>query len=250
MIKNIYNQFGRTLSRHKLVAKYIITGITGASSDLVLLFVFTKYFRLWYLTSAILAFTISFCCAFVAQKYWTFRDYSDNNLHGQFVWYFVTVMSSLTLNLVMLFILVQVTNLHYLFAQIVSLCFTGTLGFVLNVRNVFGHMQTKNGVLIASGIFPPEIGGPATHIQRLSEEFVSRGIKVSVVTYARTKGELASDNFDVIRVPLYMPMLIRGVVYLISLFVISIDYPIIFAQDLTSTGLLAMLIKKIFPQKK
>jgi len=40
-------------------------------------------------------------------------------------------------------------------------------------------------ILIATGIFPPDIGGPALYSQKLAEEFSSRGLVVSVITYGK-----------------------------------------------------------------
>ena len=39
-------------------------------------------------------------------------------------------------------------------------------------------------VVLATGIYPPEIGGPATYVRSLAEELARRGIAVTVVTYA------------------------------------------------------------------
>ncbi len=38
-------------------------------------------------------------------------------------------------------------------------------------------------ILLAAGIYPPEIGGPATFVPALAAEWTRRGIEVSVVTY-------------------------------------------------------------------
>ncbi|PIR76833.1 MAG: hypothetical protein COU30_05750, partial [Candidatus Magasanikbacteria bacterium CG10_big_fil_rev_8_21_14_0_10_38_6] len=41
-------------------------------------------------------------------------------------------------------------------------------------------------ILIATGIFPPEIGGPATYVPRIAKEFLDRDHFVSVITYSDT----------------------------------------------------------------
>ena len=40
-------------------------------------------------------------------------------------------------------------------------------------------------VLITTGIYPPQIGGPAQYAKRLAEAFVGHGQEVSVATYGR-----------------------------------------------------------------
>jgi glycosyltransferase involved in cell wall biosynthesis len=46
-------------------------------------------------------------------------------------------------------------------------------------------------ILIASGIFIPEIGGPATYISNLAKEFIKLGHKVSVIAYSD------QDSYDI-----------------------------------------------------
>ncbi|HUK39906.1 MAG TPA: glycosyltransferase family 4 protein [Candidatus Acidoferrales bacterium] len=43
-------------------------------------------------------------------------------------------------------------------------------------------------ILIVTGIFPPDIGGPATYVPAIGREFVKRGHKVSVVTLSDALG--------------------------------------------------------------
>lgn len=64
-------------------------------------------------------------------------------------------------------------------------------------------------IVLATGIYPPEIGGPATYVRRLAEELTQRGEKVTVITY----GEPALDDSDqpwtIIRVPSHGGSLLR-----------------------------------------
>ena len=42
-------------------------------------------------------------------------------------------------------------------------------------------------ILLATGIFPPDIGGPATYVENLAIELEKLGHKVRVVTYSSEK---------------------------------------------------------------
>ena len=42
-------------------------------------------------------------------------------------------------------------------------------------------------VILATGIYPPEIGGPATYVRALAEAMVGKGIEVSVITYGEVR---------------------------------------------------------------
>ncbi|MFC1613581.1 glycosyltransferase family 4 protein, partial [Patescibacteria group bacterium] len=49
-------------------------------------------------------------------------------------------------------------------------------------------------LIIATGIYPPDIGGPATYSKKIAEEFSKKGWKISVITY--------SDNIPPLNPPL------------------------------------------------
>jgi glycosyltransferase involved in cell wall biosynthesis len=55
-------------------------------------------------------------------------------------------------------------------------------------------------VVLATGIYPPEIGGPATYVRHLAEELVARGAAVTVVTYGKGDGTPDDPRWSVIRV--------------------------------------------------
>ncbi len=44
-------------------------------------------------------------------------------------------------------------------------------------------------ILLATGIYPPDIGGPATYVQHLAHELTQRGMEVIVVTYGKNAGK-------------------------------------------------------------
>jgi glycosyltransferase involved in cell wall biosynthesis len=56
-------------------------------------------------------------------------------------------------------------------------------------------------IILATGIFPPEIGGPATYVLNLARELTGKGFSVTVITYGKTAGiETLYGDTRVIRV--------------------------------------------------
>src|SRR5438034_11554761 len=56
-------------------------------------------------------------------------------------------------------------------------------------------------VLMITGIFPPDIGGPATYVPTMASELVKRGHKITVVTLSdRLDHDDGSYNFPVHRI--------------------------------------------------
>ncbi len=93
-------------------------------------------------------------------------------------------------------------------------------------------------ILLATGIFPPSIGGPATYTKLLSTELPKRGIEAEVVT------------FDAVR---HLPKLIRHFSYFLRVFKAAKQTDVVYAQDPVSVGLPALcaarLCKKRFMLK-
>ena len=64
-------------------------------------------------------------------------------------------------------------------------------------------------VLIVTGIFPPDIGGPATYVSKVASGLVLRGHRITVLTLG--DGDHAPNDlaFDVVRVDRRLPRLVR-----------------------------------------
>ena len=85
-------------------------------------------------------------------------------------------------------------------------------------------------LLIATGIYPPDIGGPATYSKIVHDELIKQGHSVRVVSFGRVRS---------------FPKIIRHIFYFLLLFVQSIGVDKIYAQDPVSVGLPAFIVSKI-----
>lgn len=81
-------------------------------------------------------------------------------------------------------------------------------------------------LLIATGLYPPEIGGPATYSKMLHDELPQRGVEVSVLPFSGVRA---------------LPVGVRHIVYLLKLLKRGFAYDLIYAQDAVSVGLPAAL---------
>ncbi len=88
-------------------------------------------------------------------------------------------------------------------------------------------------ILVATGIYPPDIGGPATYSALLKEELPKRGLEVGIVTYGPAG------------VSRKLPKGLRHLAYFWRVLRESKGADIIFAQDTVSAGLPAMLAARI-----
>lgn len=88
-------------------------------------------------------------------------------------------------------------------------------------------------IVIATGIFPPDIGGPATYSALLAEELPKRGIEVRIVTYGPAG------------VSRSIPKGLRHLIYFFRCFFAAIGSDIVFAQDPVSAGLPALIAARL-----
>ncbi len=112
-------------------------------------------------------------------------------------------------------------------------------------------------VLIATGIYPPDIGGPATYSHTIADELSARGIKVAIVTYGDritnnqdtiTK-QIPNSKFQIHRISRKLPKGIRHLFYFLSVLWNGMRADVVFAQQPVSEGVPAMLAATILRKK-
>jgi glycosyltransferase involved in cell wall biosynthesis len=115
-------------------------------------------------------------------------------------------------------------------------------------------------IILATGIFPPDIGGPATYTQRLAEELVRKGIIVKVITYADANAlkfqipnsklqTNSKSQISIIRISRKYPKGLRHFLYFLSLLKLARDADVIYAQNLISAGLPSFFVSQILRKK-
>ena len=106
------------------------------------------------------------------------------------------------------------------------------------IRNVFDKNSrsesNKIKILIATGIYPPAIGGPAQYAKNLVEQFASSGFEVKVLTYKLEKK---------------LPIGLRHILYFFRVVFNLHNINFIVALDTFSVGMPAVIAAKIFNKK-
>jgi putative flippase GtrA/SAM-dependent methyltransferase len=100
------------------IIRFIISGSIGAATDLLLLWFLTRIVGIWYLTSAVIAFVLSFIVSFFLQKLWTFKNREMGKIHIQASAYLLITLCNLCINTLLMYSFVQYFSFHYLIAQI------------------------------------------------------------------------------------------------------------------------------------
>ena len=95
-------------------------------------------------------------------------------------------------------------------------------------------MKKKNKILILTGIFPPDIGGPATQLDALARQLTQNGLQIQILTFGRS---------DKIKYPYNVKKVSNKLLYLMHGFLLAIKSDILYSQDLYTAGLTGLLAK-------
>src|SRR4030042_4446776 len=100
--------------------------------------------------------------------------------------------------------------------------------------------MSKLKIIIATGIFPPALGGPATFAKNLYEGLKSKGHSIKVITFCKERAERGEN---IVCVPASNLIFLRYFYFFLYLWKLSKGADIIYAFDLISVGLPCALIK-------
>lgn len=89
-------------------------------------------------------------------------------------------------------------------------------------------------ILICTGVYPPDVGGPAIYAKNLADEFLKSGHKIKVIFYKSEKK---------------LPAGLRHLFYFFRIFISVLISDAVFALDTFSVGLPAVLAGKILGKK-
>ena len=109
-------------------------------------------------------------------------------------------------------------------------------------------MVSNMKVILATGIFPPDIGGPATYCERLAQGFHKMKINVAVICYSDVKKDKEYE-FPVIRISRRYPKGLRHLLYFYHSLKLARGTDVIYAQNPVTAGFPAMLASKILAKK-
>jgi glycosyltransferase involved in cell wall biosynthesis len=103
-------------------------------------------------------------------------------------------------------------------------------------------------VVLATGIYPPDIGGPATYVQALAKELVQQGVEVTVLTYGKSNHNSEGKSQSVVYIAKWGPIL-RWWRYARALRAHASDADIVYVFSSVSCGV-PLLLSRIKQPKR
>ena len=108
------------------------------------------------------------------------------------------------------------------------------LSHIITIANLGDSKNANMKILICTGIYPPDIGGPATYSKLLFDELPKRGVEIDVLSFSEFR---------------HLPKIIRHFFYFFKALRMGKKADVFFAQDPVSVGLPAMMASKILGKK-
>lgn len=250
--------FLKNLHHFKQIIRFVISGGTAATVNLAALYILTDCFGVWYLFSAVLAYIISFFVSFFLQKFWTFRDNNIEQMKRQLVFYAMMAAFGLSFSVASMYFLVDILHIWYMFAQVIVGVLLAGCNFLFYRFFVFNrhHGKAKNNsdrhlkVLIATGIYPPDLGGPATILTELPGALKKEGMAIKVITYSDVPlSEEEKKEGMVYRISRRQSSFGRQAKYFFQMLKLSFWADMIYATDTYSVGYFAYVIKTLIGKK-
>lgn len=146
IVANILQRFLKS-ALFKQMAKFLIFGLVAASVNLLALYIFTEIVGMWYIYSVVFAFLFAFITSFSFQKLGTFKDKSVVRVHVQLSWYLIVTLGNLIANIVALYLLVELFDMWYLYAQIVIEGVIATETFLFYKFLIFKKIKEERSII-------------------------------------------------------------------------------------------------------
>src|SRR3990167_11151751 len=121
-------------SRPGQVMRFYVAGAAGVIAYYAALYGLTEYLGVWYVTSAVVGFTLNTGLNFTLQKFWTFQNKETHMVGRQLALYVAMTVSFLIGNTLFLYIMVEYLHLWYIGAQVILMIVISVLSFIISGR--------------------------------------------------------------------------------------------------------------------
>jgi len=137
MIKLLWNFiWQRIFGRFQQFFLYCLGGGFAFIIDIGGLYIFTEYFKIWYLFSATLSFVLAAIFNYLFQRFITFKS-ADKNIIRQFIFFVLIAAVGLLINNILLYLLVELVGVWYIFAKILAAAIVLVWNFFANRKVTF-----------------------------------------------------------------------------------------------------------------
>ncbi|PLX27324.1 hypothetical protein C0583_03330 [Candidatus Parcubacteria bacterium] len=225
------------------IVKFLFSGTSAALVNIFSLYVFHGLARINVVVSACLAFILAFIVSFTLQKFWTFKNDNKERMFQQMFWYMVVGLCGLGITATSIYVLVNIFHVFYILSQVIINVVLAVINFFiykLLIFRVVGDFEVTEKrevkkILITTGIFPPDHGGPATYTSTLLHELPKFGIETKLLSYGEETKEDKENN--IFRISRKQNVLLRYLKYFFKVYKLAKWADLIYAQGPVSEGI-------------
>lgn len=141
---NIITMLMRVFKKGSIVnefIKYGLVGIIGTIIHTLVLIMCVELFVLPAVVATIIGFIFSLVVSYKLNSVWTFSNGSGRSMN--FAKYAITCMIGLLINIAIMFVVVDVFDALYLFAQVIAIIVVPVFNFTLSRYWVFKDVQSN-----------------------------------------------------------------------------------------------------------
>jgi len=117
--------------------KFACVGFIGTGLHLIVLYVFTEFFGIYYIVSSIFGFCLGVTNNFILNKIWTFKEKLRHLVVKKYYKYFTLNVILLFINLSILYSLTEFLQVYYLLSQIIAVGFSFLINFFVSKLWIF-----------------------------------------------------------------------------------------------------------------
>lgn len=119
------------------IFKFLLVGFLNAILLLFLLFLFTTFFSIHYITSSIIAYEITIILGFIMHDNWTFKSIpKTSKIYTRLILFNVFSLLGLVLNTVILYALTEL-YLHYILSGLIAISITFIFNYSVSKKISF-----------------------------------------------------------------------------------------------------------------
>ncbi len=112
--------------------KFAFVGLIGTIVNLVILYSFTEFLKIYYMISAVAAFVVAATSNFILNKIWTFKEEMKHEFLGKYIKFFFVSVVALIINLLFLYLFTEFLGIYYIISQVLAIGVALIINFLGN----------------------------------------------------------------------------------------------------------------------
>ncbi len=123
--------------------KFAIVGVINTLVNLIVLYLLTEFFGIYYMVSAVFAFLVAVTNSFILNKIWTFNENISENIFNRYIKFFAVSTFALLINLMILYLFTEFLRIYYMASQIIAIALSLWINFFFNKLWTFKRYNSE-----------------------------------------------------------------------------------------------------------